>query len=167
MTPTDIVVTRRAARFLGRRFPVMVGRGGIVAAGEKREGDGATPDGVHRITGCLWRADREARPCDWARPIGPFDLWSDDPADPDYNLPVRAPHGFRHERLARADGLYDVVLLTDWNWPQAEPGRGSAIFVHAWRGPGHGTAGCVAFRPEDLRWIVARIRHQTRLIVRG
>lgn len=164
-TPTDIVVTRRAARFMGQSYPVTIGRGGIVARRAKREGDGATPAGVHRITGCLYRADRLAAPCDWARPIGPFDLWSDDPADPDYNLPVRAPHPYRHERMFRADPMYDIVLLTDWNWPEGEPGLGSAIFLHAWRRPGHPTAGCIAFAPSDLRRITPAIRLHSRLIV--
>jgi L,D-peptidoglycan transpeptidase YkuD (ErfK/YbiS/YcfS/YnhG family) len=102
---------------------------------------------------------------DWALPIGPCDLWSDDPRDPDYNLMVRAPHPFGHERLRRADPMYDLVLLTDWNWPQAVPGRGSAIFLHAWRRPGHPTAGCVAFDAADLRWIARSLTHQGRLIV--
>ena len=44
--PWDIVVTPTGARFLNRRFPCTVGRGGIVAPGAKREGDGATPAGV-------------------------------------------------------------------------------------------------------------------------
>lgn len=167
MKACDLVVTRQGARFLGRRFPCSVGRGGIVPARDKREGDGATPAGVHWFTGMLWRADRLARPADWALPLGPCHLWSDDPDDPDYNLPVRVPHAFSHERLMRPDPMYDVILLTDWNWPQAEPGRGSAIFVHVWRRPGAPTAGCVALARADLLWIAARIRHETRLVVRG
>lgn len=166
MTPADLVVTPMGVRFMGRMFPCTIGRGGIVPAGRKREGDGGTPTGVHRIVGMLYRPDRMARPADWALPIGPLDLWSDDPKDDDYNLMVRAPHGFSHERLRRADPLYDLVLLTDWNWPYAVPGRGSAIFLHRWRRPGYPTAGCVAFAPKDLLWIAQRIRPQTRLIVR-
>ena len=38
---------------------------------------------------------------------------------------VRAPYAPSHERLKRADPLYDLILLTDWNWPQATPGHGS------------------------------------------
>ena len=166
MKPQDLVVTPMGVRFLNRMFPCTIGRGGIVPARQKREGDGATPSGVHRIVGMLYRPDRMARPTDWALPIGPMDLWSDDPADADYNLMVRAPHGFSHEKLRRADPLYDLVILTDWNWPQAVPGRGSAIFLHRWRRPGYPTAGCVAFAPHDLREIAERITHGTRLIVR-
>jgi L,D-peptidoglycan transpeptidase YkuD (ErfK/YbiS/YcfS/YnhG family) len=166
MNRADLVVTPMGVRFMGRIFPCTIGRGGIVPAGRKREGDGATPTGVHRIVGMLYRPDRMVRPTDWARPIGPMDLWSDDPKDKDYNLMVRAPHGFSHESLRRADPLYDLVLLTDWNWPMSVPGRGSAIFLHRWRRPGFPTAGCVAFNPADLLWIAQRIKHQTRLIVR-
>ncbi|MDO9527251.1 MAG: L,D-transpeptidase family protein [Gemmobacter sp.] len=151
---------------MGRDIPCSLGRGGIVAAKDKREGDGATPAGSHRIVGMLYRPDRLVRPATWALPIRPSDVWSDDPTDPDYNLMARAPHGFRHERLYRADPLYDLILITDWNWPYAVKGRGSAIFVHCWRGPRYPTAGCVGFDRHDLIWIAARIRHQTRLIVR-
>ncbi len=165
MSPQDLIVLPQSARFRGRRFPVSLGQGGIVPPGVKREGDCATPEGVHRIVGCLWRADRLARPCDWAVPIRPGDLWSDDPGDPDYNHLVRAPHAGSHEHLRRADPMYDIVLITDWNWPDAVPGRGSAIFVHSWRRPRQPTAGCVAFRRDHLVWIVARIAPGTRLII--
>ena len=131
---------------MGRVFPCSIGRGGIVPARDKREGDGATPDGVHRFVGMLYRPDRlsAAELPDWALPFGPSDLWSDDSRDPDYNLMVRAPHDFSHENLRRADPMYDLILITDWNWPQSVPGRGSAIFVHSWRRPHARTAGCVA-----------------------
>jgi L,D-peptidoglycan transpeptidase YkuD (ErfK/YbiS/YcfS/YnhG family) len=160
---TDLVVTPGQLRFRGRGFPIALGRSGVTTA--KREGDGATPAGIHRIVGCLYRPDRMARPVDWAVPIGPRDGWSDDPRDPDYNLMVARPHPFSHERLARADPAYDLVLVTDWNWPFAEQGAGSAIFVHRWRAPGAPTAGCVALAADDLRWITRRIGYRSRLIV--
>jgi L,D-peptidoglycan transpeptidase YkuD (ErfK/YbiS/YcfS/YnhG family) len=159
----DMVLTPTGLRFRGRVFPCSIGRGGVTR--DKREGDGATPAGVHGIVGCLYRPDRMARPCDWAVKIGPGDLWSDDPKHEDYNLMVRAPYPASHERLCRPDPMYDLILLTDWNWPRAERGRGSAIFIHAWRRPGHPTAGCVAMKADDLRWITARIGYDTRLIV--
>jgi L,D-peptidoglycan transpeptidase YkuD (ErfK/YbiS/YcfS/YnhG family) len=164
---TDIIVTPMGAWFMGRRIPCAVGRTGITHA--KREGDGATPAGVHSFVGLLYRSDRVPRSAlpDWAVPIRPRDGWSDDPQDQDYNLIVTRPHGFGYERLWRADRLYDVVLLTNWNWPYAVRGAGSAIFMHRWRAPGRRTAGCVAMAPADLLWVARRIRHHTRLIVRG
>ena len=164
MTAGDLVVTPRGLRFSGKYFPCALGRGGIRL--DKREGDSATPAGIHHITGCLFRPDRMASPCDWARPIWPGDLWSDDPDDASYNSLVRHPHGFSHENLRRADRLYDLILLTDWNWPNAAPGKGSAIFIHGWRKPGHPTQGCIALRHDHLIWITRRIAPATRLIVR-
>lgn len=167
MSINDLVFTPMGLRFAGRRFACTIGRGGITA--HKREGDGATPVGVHRIAGMFYRPDR-LRAADlpfWARPIGLRDLWSDDVADPDYNHLVRAPHPFGHEVMRRADPLYDLVMITDWNWPDAVPGRGSAIFLHQWRRIGYPTAGCVAFSPRDLMWIAARVQLGARLIVRG
>ncbi len=167
MTPLDLVLTPRGVRFMGRHLPCTIGRGGVVPARAKREGDGATPAGIHRIVGMLYRPDRLAGLPNWAVPIGPRDLWSDDSRDTDYNLMVRAPHPFGHEALRRADPQYDLVLITDWNWPHAEPGRGSAIFLHSWRRRGAPTAGCVAFALRDLLWIAHRLQPKSRLIVRG
>lgn len=158
-----MVLTPRGVRFAGRYWPCSIGRGGVRT--DKREGDGATPRGVHRIVGLLYRPDRMARPTDWAVPIRPGDLWSDDTGHEDYNLMVRAPYPYSHEALRRADPLYDLALITDWNWPRAERGRGSAIFLHQWRRPGYPTEGCVAFRRDHLRQIAGLIRYETRLIV--
>ncbi|TRD19840.1 L,D-transpeptidase family protein [Palleronia caenipelagi] len=163
MTPLDMVLTPRGLRFQGRHLPCSLGRGGLTK--RKREGDGATPRGTHRIVGLLYRPDRMARPTDWAVPIQPRDIWSDDPADPDYNLMTTAPSAYSHESLRRADPLYDLVLLTDWNWPYSVPGRGSAIFIHRWRRRGYPTEGCVALAPNDLLWLAQRIRYKTRLII--
>lgn len=166
MSAADLVLTPMGLRFGKRLFPVSVGRGGIRT--DKREGDGATPAGVHHIVGMLYRPDRIAATAlpAWACPIGLEDRWCDAPDHPDYNHLVRKPFGPSRERLRRADRLYDLILITDWNWPDAIPGRGSAIFVHAWRRPGYPTAGCLALRPDHLRWIARHIRPGARLIVR-
>ncbi len=148
---------------MGRCFPCSIGKGGIQA--DKREGDGATPAGVHRLVGMFYRPDRLGRPRRWADPIGPRDLWSDESGDAAYNSLVRAPYAGSHERMRRADPLYDLVLVTDWNYPQAQAGRGSAIFLHQWRRPGYPTDGCIALARADLHWIAARVGLGARLIV--
>lgn len=163
MKPADLVLTRFGVRHMGCVFPCTVGRGGLTSA--KREGDGATPRGIQRIVGCLYRPDRIARPNCWALPIRPGDLWSDDSAARDYNLQVRAPYGFSAEALRRGDPLYDLILITDWNWPVAVPGAGSAIFVHQWRRPGFPTEGCIGLRRDHLHRIARRIGPGTRLVV--
>ena len=164
-TPDDLVVGPWGARFRGARLPCSIGRGGISEL--KREGDGTTPAGVHRMMWLYWRADRRPRPSTMlpALPLGPRQGWSETPEDPDYNAPVAHPHPFPADRMARGDGLYDLCAVTDHNRARL-PGAGSAIFVHQWRGPRIPTAGCVAFRRRDLIWILKRWRPWSRLVIR-
>ena len=162
----DLAILPGYARYRGRRFPCAVGRGGI---GLKRaEGDGLTPTGTWRIGEVWYRPDRVAAPrfAGPLRRIGPRDIWSDDPRDPAYNLAGRAPdHPFSHEYLRRADPLYDMIAVLDYNWPLATPGMGSAIFLHVWRKPRHPTAGCIAFAPDVLRRILETWQPDARVVV--
>jgi L,D-peptidoglycan transpeptidase YkuD (ErfK/YbiS/YcfS/YnhG family) len=161
----DLVIGPWGARFLGRRFACALGRGGIGA--KRAEGDGVTPEGAHAIERVLFRPDRvRVRGPLRAQPIGLRDGWSDDPADPCYNRRVVRPRGFSHEALRRADGMYDVLAVLDWNRNPVVSGRGSAIFLHVWRGPRKPTAGCVAFRRRDLVWIIERWTRGARAVVR-
>ena len=158
-----IYITPKGARFGQRHYPFSIGRNGTTS--RKKEGDGATPEGVHEIVGLLYRRDRIKKPTDWAIPLKPCDLWSDDLTDPNYNMMICAPSDFGHEKLWRPDPMYDLVLLTNWNWPYAVKGRGSAIFIHQWRKPGHPTEGCVAFHPNHLLEVAKNITFGTKLIV--
>ena len=158
-----LVLTPMGLRVGRRIIPCSIGRGGI--SGDKREGDGATPLGEHRIVGLLYRPDRVARPARWAQPILPGDLWCDASGHEDYNQFVRAPFSPSHEALRRADPLYDIVLITDWNWPNAEAGKGSAIFLHQWRRPGFPTAGCIAMARPDLIRLAREVTPGAELIV--
>lgn len=162
--PEDLVVGRWGARFRGRRFPCAVGWGGI---GEKRrEGDGVTPAGMHRLEAVLYRRDRVPAPGWEAEAIGPRDGWSDDPADPDYNRLVLRPRAGSCEAMFRPDPMYDRVGVLDWNRHPPVPGLGSAIFLHAWRRPRQPTAGCIALAPRDLGFILDRWTPGSRVVVR-
>ncbi len=161
--PADLVLTKQGVRFHNRLIPCSIGRAGITSA--KHEGDGATPVGRHKIMGLYYRPDRMRVPTSWAMPILPRDLWSDDVADSAYNHLVKAPHAYSHEKMRRADPLYDMVLITDWNWPIATPHKGSAIFLHVWRKARHPTEGCVAFSKSNLAWIIQHLTPDSHLVV--
>lgn len=156
-------LTSRGLLVGNRTLPCSVGRAGVT--NDKREGDGATPAGIHRVIGCLYRPDRVSRPNPWAEPILPGDLWSDDENCSDYNILVKAPYQGSHEVMRRPDPMYDVVLVLDWNWPDAVPGKGSAIFIHQWRRPGFPTAGCIALPRNDLIWLARNVGKGQRLKV--
>jgi len=151
---TTLVVdtTARTLTAFGRTIPCSIGRNGAIPASEKREGDGMTPLGLSPIRAALLRPDRVALPQGLRLPwrwLRPDDGWSDDPADPAYNRPVRHPHRFSAERLWREDGLYDVILVLGHNDAPRVPGLGSAIFVHCWN-EGQATEGCVTVAKEEL-----------------
>lgn len=145
------------ARCAGRMLECALGKGGIRA--DKREGDLATPSGNFPLRRVLFRADRGPAPGTGlpTLPIGERDGWCDDDADAAYNQPVSLPYGARHERLWREDALYDLVLVIGHNDDPVVPGAGSAVFVHVARPDWSGTEGCIAFRAEDLRWLLAQV----------
>ncbi|HWI84707.1 MAG TPA: L,D-transpeptidase family protein [Sphingomonas sp.] len=143
-----------------RAIRCSIGRGGLIAAADKREGDGASPIGIWPIRGVLLRPDRLDRPEGMTLPwrwIRPGDGWSDGADDPAYNRPVRHPHAFSAERLWRDDGLYDAIVVLGHNDAPPVPGAGSAIFLHCWR-DGATTEGCVAIAREELIALLPRLK---------
>jgi len=147
---STLIVTKWGARLNNWHVPCAIGRGGI---GTKRgEGDGISPVGEFTLTQWLYRPDRLCLSS--ATPIRPHETWSDDPNDPAYNTKTRwgSTGGYSHERLFRADPLYDLVGVLNYNRAPVIPGKGSAIFLHIWRKPRHPTEGCIAFaRPDFLK----------------
>ena len=135
-----------------RSIRCSIGRSGIIPAEDKREGDGATPIGEWPVCAVLLRPDRVLPPGALRLPwrwIRPADGWSDDPADPAYNRPVLHPYRHSAERLWRADGLYDVIVVLGHNDAPPVAGSGSAIFLHCWQ-DGAATEGCVAIHRAAL-----------------
>lgn len=162
--PAIIRVTRRPGtatqgllRVGGQVFACVLGRSGITRF--KREGDGATPAARMALLAGHWRAERGVRPAGRLAlsPIRADAGWCDDPADGRYNRPVRLPFAGSHEVLRRADHVYDIVVVLDWNVRRRALGRGSAIFFHLTQPDGRPTAGCVAVAATDMRRILARL----------
>jgi L,D-peptidoglycan transpeptidase YkuD (ErfK/YbiS/YcfS/YnhG family) len=94
------------------------------------------------------------------------DLWCDDPRSQLYNRPLRAPTRLRHEELWRADRLYDVIGVLDFNISPRISGRGSAIFFHISTKDLQPTAGCVALRAQDMARLLPRLARDVKLTVR-
>lgn len=149
----------------GGRVRCALGRGGGRA--DKREGDGATPVGCFPLREVFYRPDRGSAPAT-ALPVKALDPnagWCDDPAQPEYNRPVRLPFAGSHEHLWRDDALYDIVAVLGYNDDPVVPDRGSAIFLHVARGDFAPTEGCVALARDDLLRILADCRPGDRLCV--
>lgn len=141
----------------GRAVRCALGRGGVIAAVDKREGDGHSPLGVWPIRRVLYRPDRGGAPRTAlpVQPIAPDDGWSDAPGDVAYNRPVKRPYPASSEAMWREDGLYDLVVVLGHNDAPPVPGLGSAIFLHL-AGPDYApTDGCVALSRPDLEAVLA------------
>lgn len=143
-----------------------LGRAGVRRT--KREGDGATPAGAFALLSLSFRADRNrALRCRLPRrAIRPGDGWCDDPISPVYNRPVRLPVRAGAEEMWRADELYDIVVVLDYNLAPRRKGTGSAIFFHCARPDFAPTAGCVAISPGDMRRLLPRLSRRVVMDIR-
>lgn len=153
----------------GDSVPCSMGRSGLIAAQDKREGDGATPMGRWQLGQVFYRPDRIHDPIQTALPIQPLTEhsgWCDAPDDPAYNQFVSRPYAASHEAMWRDDGLYDIVVTTDHNTDPAIPGLGSAIFLHCRHETGKPTAGCIAIARDVLHRILADLDPESWLVIR-
>ncbi|TNE37362.1 MAG: hypothetical protein EP348_05875 [Alphaproteobacteria bacterium] len=152
--------------FAGRRYPCALGKAGITA--NKREGDHATPAGRYPLRRLLYRADKLATP-ECALPVAeikPEDGWCDASGHAEYNRPVRLPFTASHEKMRRADGLYDLVVVIGHNDAPVVPGAGSCIFMHVAREGYSGTEGCIALKKGDLLELLSLIEAESRIDIR-
>ncbi len=69
--------------------------------------------------------------------------------------------------MARADALYDMVVVLDWNYRRRLQGRGSAIFLHLARPGFRPTEGCIAVTRPTMRLLLARLGRRDAIRVGG
>jgi L,D-peptidoglycan transpeptidase YkuD (ErfK/YbiS/YcfS/YnhG family) len=136
---------------VGSPFPVVVGVGGTIAREKKIEGDKKTPEGQYLFLQAFAREEQPKIQLPVQQITGD-DKWIDDPNHKDYNRWVRgATTAKSYEELKRTDDVYNLFLVINFNTSPTVPAKGSAIFVHSWRGEGQGTAGCIAMEKSHLQ----------------
>lgn len=128
------------------------------AVWRKKEGDSATPRGLFSILFGRYRTDRVSRPASpqILKATRRNDIWCDDRTSFRYNRLGAAPVKYGHERLWLESGVYDIVLVLDYNYHPRRLGAGSAIFFHLTENFSP-TAGCLAVRLVDMRKILYQI----------
>jgi L,D-peptidoglycan transpeptidase YkuD (ErfK/YbiS/YcfS/YnhG family) len=144
----------------GRVTRCALGKGGVIAAEDKREGDGKSPLGSWPIRRVLFRPDKGDAPQTGlpTKALERDDGWCDAPGDPAYNRAVKLPHPASAEQMWREDDVYDLVCVLAHNDDPPVPGLGSAIFMHLTK-PGYApTEGCVALSREDMLELLAAAR---------
>ena len=153
MTETTYTATA-AGEFTGSDISCRcaLGRGGVIDASQKREGDGASPIGIWQMKRAFYRPDRLPRP-ETALPVIALketDGWCDAATHPLYNRPVTLPFSSSHEKLWRDDHVYDVIVELSHNSDPIVPNLGSAVFFHLAREDFRPTEGCVAVSLEQM-----------------
>ena len=145
-----------------RTCPCALGKGGVVRADHKREGDGCSPLGTWPIRQIFFRPDQKFAAL---MPAGltttatkPSDGWCDAPDDAQYNRHVVLPYPASAEHLWLEDRVYDVVVVLGHNDDPPVPFMGSAIFLHLARPDYSPTAGCVALNEADMEAFLARVK---------
>ena len=153
-------------------FPANLGRNGVGwgrdgsglpnpgSYPDKKEGDGRSPAGVFRLPYAF--GTEPQAPAGVKLPwlvCTPTLRGVDDAKSKYYNQMVDEASipdkdWESAEIMRRDDGAYETGLLIDHNADRIA-GGGSCIFLHLWKGPGHGTAGCTALAREDVRKILS------------
>jgi L,D-peptidoglycan transpeptidase YkuD (ErfK/YbiS/YcfS/YnhG family) len=165
---SDLLVENGFLRAGALTMRCAVGRGGVVPATAKREGDGATPLGRLPLRPGFFRADRVAAvsPLPFRAIEGDM-WWDDDPASLAYNTLRFGAPDLHPERLWRADGVYDWIVPLGWNDSPPVPGLGSAIFLHVARPDFTPTAGCIAIAAADWPRLLPYLTPETHIDIRS
>jgi L,D-peptidoglycan transpeptidase YkuD (ErfK/YbiS/YcfS/YnhG family) len=139
-----------------------LGKAGIKK--KEKEGDNITPKGIYKLVKVLYRSDKiniiktNLRKIKIKKNMG----WCDDPKSNLYNKQIKLPSVYRHEKLYRKDGVYDIIIVLNYNMNPIIKGKGSAIFIHITKNY-KPTQGCIALKKIDLIKILNLIKKNTKI----
>ena len=146
-------------------FRCSIGLGGLTE--NKYEGDKCTPTGKFKFEKIYYRADKLGK-MDFlisSAVISKEDGWCDDPNHKYYNKFIQFPFEGRAEKLYRADDLYDIVCVLNYNITPIISGKGSAIFLHVCKDDFGKTEGCIAVKKEVLINISKKITANSSILI--
>ena len=124
-----------------------------------------TPEGEYKIKYVLYRKDRIKKiPTKLKKIIIRKNLgWCDDPSSKDYNKLIKIPFIYNCEKLHRKDGIYDIIVVINFNMNPIIKNKGSAIFIHIAKKNYKKTKGCIALKKKDLLNILTEINKNTKV----
>lgn len=164
--------TNQPWRRLQPEYAIVVGRSGLGwgqglhsipenAPYIKQEGDGRSPAGLFEMPSAFGFATPESA----SDVLLPYDhvtaglMCVDDASSDYYNRIVHTDDVTKDwnsaEDMFAIGEDYHWGIVVAHNMYPVTPGAGSCIFIHNWRGPGNGTAGCTALEPAEMRDLVA------------
>ncbi|RFU64001.1 hypothetical protein D0466_09970 [Peribacillus glennii] len=123
----------------------------------KKEGDGKSPMGIYSFGTAFGTVTKPSGMAWTYRKSTTNDYWIDAPSSKYYNkwyTSARKP-AVSHEKMYQP--LYKYGAVINYNTSSIVKGKGSAIFLHIWRGSNSATAGCVATEEKNvvriLKWL--------------
>ena len=131
-------------------FKCCIGKNGVTR--RKNEGDYKTPVGTFTIGKLFFRKDRIKKPKTLLKVIEIKQNmgWCDDIKFTDkYNRLIKINNKIKHEKLARKDHKYDLLIPINYNTKKPITGLGSCIFIHLTKNY-KPTAGCIALKKKDF-----------------
>ena len=158
-----IIIKNNYLLFNDYRIKCALGKRGI--GNKKKEGDFITPRGIFKIKFILYREDRIKnlntilKKIQIKKKMG----WCDDVSSDEYNKLITLPSKYKYEKLFRKDNVYDIVLVLNYNMKPIRKFKGSAIFIHIAKQKFTKTEGCIAIKKNELKKIVKKINHNTRI----
>jgi len=147
------------------KFRCSLGKAGIKK--KKEEGDQVTPKGIFEVIKIYYRKDKIRK---IISPIKKIQIkknmgWCDDPKSDLYNQQIKLPSKFSYEKLYRKDGLYDIILVLNYNTSPIVKKKGSAIFIHIAKRKFKPTEGCIGLKKNDLIKLLKKIKKNTKIKV--
>lgn len=152
---------------IGSSFPIVVGKNGLAwgaglnelptDAGKltmKAEGDGKAPAGIFALTSAFGSAEKpDFVKFSYIR-LTPAIECVDDVKSANYNLivdktEVPALDWKSSEKMLAVGAQYDLGVFVAHN-SERQKGGGSCIFLHIWKSPTTGTAGCTAMERSNI-----------------
>ncbi len=153
----------------GKDIPIVVGKKGMgwgsgftpssAADPVKKEGDLKSPAGFFKLGTSMGYAKQGPDSMKWQyESIAEDSMCIEDPDSKFYNQIVHAntvtPDWKSKDLLKRKDNLYERLIVVEANSNPVKKGSGSCIFLHVWRGPASGTAGCTAMEIKEIESIL-------------
>lgn len=157
--------------FKNKIFDANIGKNGLISKEKKIEGDLSTPTGNFKLQNKVFYKNEKIKTKLLISKIQKSYKWCDDPKSKIYNkffiLNEKTQKLCKsYEDLLRNDDLYDFIIPIKYNTNPPIPYKGSAIFIHAKRSKNEGTAGCIAFEKEDLKFIIKNLNKNSRIIIK-
>lgn len=156
--------TQHAWKAVGKPIAVVIGKHGLGWDSRfknkqdqsviKREGDGLTPMGIYAI-GPTFGFDEKSNNKISYFPLTDTSVCVDDVKSTYYNQLIDSASVLKKDwnsgEQMRQVPQYKFGAVVQYNKAPETPGAGSCIFMHIWKSPSSGTAGCIAMEESNLK----------------